>query len=459
MTTNNALTAADLPSEVTEFLNTTPRPQFVEVYIVDVNGLLRGKRLPVSQLPRLYDKGLCLPASTAVLDIYGQEVEATGMVMDTGDADHICRPVAGSLRPLPWAQRPSGQVLLEMNTPEGQPFIGDPRVVAAGALAQLQALGLTPVVATELEFRLFEADLDGSGHPRVPGQCSGVGQRSQLYGLDELNRLDALLADIEAACQAQGLPMDTIIAEQSEGQYEINLEHVDDALLAADHALLLKRTVKSCAQRHGLIASFMAKPFGDASGNGMHVHTSLVDAQGANVFNADGEPSKLLLQAVAGLLETMADATAVFAPYANSYRRFQPGSHAPMAPNWGIDNRTTALRLPLAEPNATRIEHRVAGADVNPYLALAVILGGMAYGIRNKLTPRPATQGNAYVQDAPTLPDAWGAALTRFENSGFIAECFGEQYQSWYAACKRQERERLRRIVPTSEYELYLQTV
>lgn len=459
MSTNDELSESELPVEVRSFMSCTPRPQFVEAFIVDINGLIRGKRLPISALPRLYKKGLSLPTSTAVLDIYGRGAEVTGLLRDTGDADHICKPVPRSLRALPWSKRPGGQLLLEMHTPEGEPFDGDPRVVAAGALQRLRTLGLTPVVATELEFQLFDAELTDNGYPRIPAQCSGSGQRSQIYGLDELNRLEALFADIDVACEAQGLPMDTVIAEQGEGQYEINLEHVDDALLAADHALLLKRTVKSCAQRHGLIASFMAKPFGDASGNGMHVHVSLQGEQGNNVFNAEGQPSELLMQAVAGLLDTMADATAIFAPYANSYRRFQPGSHAPMAATWGIDNRTTALRLPLAEPNAVRIEHRVAGADVNPYLVLAVILGGIEYGIRNRLTPPPETHGNAYAQDASMLPDAWGAALSCFEKSSFIADCLGTRYQSWYAACKRQEREQLRRVVPTSEYELYLQTV
>src|SRR5699024_10866318 len=233
------------------------------------------------------------------------EVEATGLIMDTGDADHMCVPVPGSLRALPWSPRPAAQLLLEMHAPDGSPFEGDPRVVAGRARQRLRSRGLTPVVATELEFRLFDADLDDSGCPCVPAQCSAAGRRSQLYGLDELGCLDELFADIETACEAQGLPMDTIIAEQSEGQYEINLQHVDEALLAADHAWLLKRTVKSCARRHGLAASFMAKPFGDASGNGMHVHVSLVDEQGNNVFNADGQPSELLLQAVAGLLQTM----------------------------------------------------------------------------------------------------------------------------------------------------------
>lgn len=452
-------TKCDLPPELHAFMDASPRPEFAEAFVVDINGILRGKRLPMTSLARVYDQGLCLPASTLLLDIRGQEVEATGMVLDTGDGDHYCWPVPGSLRPLPWSQRPGVQLFMQMFTPSEEPFAGDSRTVLARVLERLGRRGLTPVVATELEFRLFEPEPDARGVPRPAAQTSVNGGYSQLYGLDELNRLDTLLADIEAACAAQELPIDTLIAEQGEGQYEINLEHVPDALLAADQALLLKRTIKACAERHGMAASFMAKPYGDSSGNGLHIHTSLLDEQGDNVFTKAGQPSDLLMQAVAGLIETMADATALFAPHANSYRRFQPGSHVPLAATWGIDNRTTALRLPLSQPAATRIEHRVAGADANPYLVLAAVLAGMEHGISQALTPPPETRGDACEQAAPTLPDAWGAALTQFEQSAFVADYLGAEYQGWFAACKRQERETLRCIVPISEYELYLRTV
>ncbi|MDA3919538.1 MAG: glutamine synthetase family protein [Salinisphaera sp.] len=459
MATTSGDSRQDFPAEVQRFWHDAPNAQFIDAFIVDINGIARGKRLPISALARLYDNGICLPASTALLDIRGEEVEATGLAMETGDADHSCYPVPGSLRLIPWSTRPGGQLLLHMCTPSGTPFVGDPRTALGGALDKLRARGLTPVVATELEFRLFDADMDKRGRPRAARQSSAPGRRSQLYGLDELDRLDTLFADIEAACLAQNLPMDTLIAEQSEGQYEINLEHVPDALLAADYAVLLKRTVKACARRHGLAASFMAKPSDDSSGNGMHAHVSLLDSAGENVFTQDGQPSTQLLQAVAGLLDTMADATALFAPHANSYRRFQPGSHAPMASTWGSDNRTTALRIPLSAPAATRIEHRVAGADANPYLVLAAILGGIEHGLANELSPPPEIRGNAHGQRAPALPDAWGVALERFERSPFIADCLGADYQAWFTACKRQERDRLSRIVPASEYDLYLQTV
>lgn len=451
--------ASDLPAELQEFLKQTTNPAYIETYIVDVNGVMRGKRLPVTSIPKVYEEGLCLPASTLLLDIQGQDVEATGLITATGDRDHFCRAVPGSLRPVPWSRRSAGQLFLHAHTPAGQPFPGDPRTVLSSVLDRLKQRRLTPVVATELEFRLFDQEWGDNSIPKPAAGTSLRGWHSQLYGMDELDRLDALLAEIESACQELGLPLDTLIAEQGDGQYEINLEHVSDAMLAADQTILLKRTIKACAQSHGMLASFMAKPYGDSSGNGMHVHVSLIDEQGRNVFNDNGQPAELLTQAVAGLLATMTPATAIFAPHANSYRRFQPGNHAPMATTWGYDNRTTALRIPLAKPVAMRIEHRVSGADANPYLVLAVILAGMEHGMAEAMTPPPESQGDIGPQPERALPDAWGLALTHFEQSDFIAEYLGHDYQRWYSACKRQELETLRRIVPQAEYDLYLCTV
>src|SRR5699024_1626939 len=291
MANSTSTAQQELPAELQSFLAGSPRPEFAEAYVVDINGIMRGKRLPIGSLAKIYRNALCLPASTFLLDVQGDEVEGTGMVLETGDGDHYCHPVPGSLRPLPWSRRPGGQLFMQMFTAQGDPFAADSRTVLSRVLQRLQRRGLTPVVATELEFRLFEAEPDGRGIPRPAAQSVVRGWGSQLYGLDELNRLDDLLADIEQACADQHLPFDTLIAEQGDGQYEINLEHVPDVWLAADQARLLKRTIKACAEQHGLCASFMAKPYGDSAGNGLHVHASLLDEQGNNVLVSDGQPS------------------------------------------------------------------------------------------------------------------------------------------------------------------------
>ncbi len=448
------------PAEV--FLRAHPDVEVIEALLTDTNGVIRGKQLPVGVLPKLFKGGLRLPASVFALDIWGQDVEASGLIFETGDADRVCVPVPGSLRPVPWLKTPTAQLLLTMIEGDGRPFHADPRQVLAGVLEQYRRLDLTPVVATELEFYLFDARRDERGRPQLP-VSPVTGQRmfdSQLYGLDELQEFGEVFGAINRACVTQRIPTDTLIAEQAPGQYEINLVHVPDALAAADYAAMLKRVIKGVASAHRLTASFMAKPFGNRSGNGMHVHFSLLDRDGHNVFDDGSEQgSPVLRQAIAGLVATMADGMAVFAPNTNSYRRFQPGSHAPMAPAWGYDNRSTALRIPLADPAAMRIEHRVAGADANPYLTLATILAGALHGIEQRLEPPPATVGNAYAQHPRSLPDTWEHALERFENSDFIRERLGAGEQKIYSACKWQELFAFRRQVTPLEYDAYLRTV
>ncbi len=442
-------------SEVTRLLEAYPDLEYVEAFITDVNGMARGKRVPASALPRLFESGLCLPASTLVLDVWGNEVEETGLVFATGDADHPCYPVADSLRPLPWTEGRAGQLLLRMDDPQGQPYHADPRNRLASVAERFRRRGQRPVIATELEFRLFEPSNASDGAPQPPRRLDR-GTGSQLFGLDELDVMGEVFSAFDHACRGQGLPADTVIAEQSVGQYEVNLRHVDDPVLAADHAILLKRTIKAVARRHGLMASFMAKPFGDQAGNGLHVHASLLDDDGDNIFTDGTAPTRALHHAVGGLMETMNDAAVVFAPHANSWRRFQEGAHVPMGPTWGFDNRTTAVRVPLSSPAATRVEHRVAGADANPYLAVAAVLAGIDHGLTNALEPPPETRGSAFAQPTPGLPATWEHALERFDRSDFIGEYFGDAYRKLFSACKRQEQARFRRHIPSFEYDTYL---
>lgn len=446
-----------LPAAITEFLQRYPELEYIEAFLTDINGIARGKRLPAHALERLYRTGLCLPASTLLLDAWGQEVVATGLIFDTGDADLFCHPVEHGLRPLPWSDGRGAQVLLSMQDTSGRPYPADPRNILTGIMDRFRERGQTPVVATELEFRLFDAETGPDGMPQPLG---ALGQSaSQLFGLDELDILESLFGEIDRACREQDLPADTVIAEQSEGQYEVNLRHVVDPLLAADQAVLFKRTVKAVARRHGLIASFMAKPFGDQAGNGFHVHVSLLDDNGTNVLVDEQGETETLRHAIGGLTTTMGDVMAVFAPHANSWRRFQPYAHVPMAPTWGRDNRTTAVRIPLSSAAATRVEHRVAGADANPYLVVAAVLAGIDHGIMHGLEPSPETRGNAFEDGETSLPIHWDSALQAFGNSEFVAEYFGAEYRRLFKAVKRQELEAFRARVPQSEYETYLTIV
>lgn len=452
----------NLPDEVRRYLETHPDTRLIDAFLTDLNGIPRGKRLPRSYLHKLFTDGLCLPASTVALDIWGNEVLDSGLLFETGDADCRFVPVRGSLRPQPWCQTPTAQLLLQVDPTSTGPHHGDPRRVLASVVHRLIAMGLTPVVAVEMEFRLFDAVTDAGGRPRLPpSQRTGQTVRSaQLYGFDGFHEFEETFDHILRACEAQNVPVETMIAEQAPAHYEINLRHGADAVLAVDQAILLKRTIKNVASRHGLTACFMAKPFGDEPGNGMHIHFSLVDKDSRNVFDDDqGGDTVQLRQAVAGLLATMEDATAVFAPHANSYRRFQTHAHVPMAPTWGYDNRTVAVRVPLSNAGNTHIEHRVAGADANPYLVLAAVLAGAHAGIRQTLEPPAATEGDADSARVPTLPHTWSRALALFERSATLKDYLGADHVRVFTACKRQEIETFKRMVTLEEYHAYIKTV
>ncbi|WP_409049768.1 glutamine synthetase family protein, partial [Sphingomonas sp.] len=271
------------------------------------------------------------------------------------------------------------------------------------------------------------------------------------------------LDDLYTGADAQGIPLESAIAEYAAGQFELTLRHKPDALHACDDAIMYKRLVKATAAKHGLEATFMAKPFADSAGNGMHLHVSLLDDSGANAFAADEpEGSPLLRHAIGGMKALLADSFALFAPNANSYRRFRANSYAPVAPTWGVNNRTVSFRVPAGSPVSRHVEHRACGADANPYLAVAALLAAMHHGIAGKLDPGPAVVGNGYVaeaaSDADPMPANWFAAVDRFAASALMKEYLGARFVDVYSIVKRSEQDRYFAAVPETDYEWYLRT-
>jgi len=252
------------------------------------------------------------------------------------------------------------------------------------------------------------------------------------------------------------LPAKSAVSEYAPGQLEVNLGHVDAPLSAADHGFLLKRAVKAAARAEGLLATFMAKPLAGQSSSGLHVHVSLLDRDGANRFARD---ERALGHAIAGLQATMAEAMLLFAPNANSFRRLRPLSYAPTAPTWGHNNRTVALRVPAGAPSARRIEHRVAGADANPYLVLAAVLAGIHHGLTHELEPSAPIEGNAYAQVGPSLPLSWDRALEAFAGASVLNGYLGDAFCRLYRVCRAAERDRFADVVTPTEYAWYLNTV
>nr|WP_149893653.1 glutamine synthetase family protein [Roseibium aestuarii] len=442
-----------------EWLQERPEVETVFACVCDLNGTLRGKRLPVEQAAKILGGGLRMPLSILNVDIWGEDVERNELVFETGDADGICEFTGRPIVLISWTNRPSALAMLWMREENGDPFAGDPRRALARVVERYKALGLTPVVATELEFYLY----DPSGtQPEPP--CSPITQKrlgsDGALSLDELQHFDEFLDDVYDACAEQGIPADAAISENGAGQFEINMMHVDDALKAADDAVLFKRLVRGIARKHGLAATFMAKPYGVRSGSGFHVHFSLVDENGVNLFDNGGdEGTPLMLNAVAGLLATMQENTLTFAPHENSYRRLLPGAHAPTSVAWGYENRTAAIRIPGGSPKARRIEHRVAGADANPYLVLASILGGALIGIERKMEPEAPITGDAYSMKLDHLPLDWATAIEAFRRGKNVKDIYSKRLQTMLVESKIQELQRFARHVTDFEYDTYLEVV
>ncbi len=451
----------DPRSAAEKFLDDNPDVEVLEAFVIDVNGVPRGKWIPRERALDVLTNGLAMPRSVFALDVWGRDVNAAGLAEGTGDPDGLCLPVPGTLSRVTWLKRPTAQVLLNMFDGAGVHFHGNPRAVLANVLSQYAKLGLTPVAATEMEFYLIDPVRSALDPVRPPNSRDGrwhTGQ-TQVLSISELQDYEAVFADIAEACRAQNVPADTVVRENGPGQYELNLNHVPDAMKAADAAVLLKRIVKAVARKHDMDATFMAKPYGLQAGSGMHVHFSVLDETGANIFSNSGELSERLMHSVGGLLSYMPDSMAVFAPHANSYRRLKPSEHAPTYASWGVDNRSAAVRVIKAGEKATRIEHRVAGADTNPHLVLAMILKAALAGMTEKINPGAAISGDEHSVVHEPLPTNWDVAQQRFANSGFAITAFGAEYRKLYAACKKQELSEFSFRVTDVEYDAYIRTV
>lgn len=446
-------------ADPTAWLADRPEIETIFACICDLNGVMRGKRVPVDQLGKITSGALRMPLSLLGMDIWGEDIEGNELVWDTGDADGLCDFTGRPLSPVDWTSRPAAFAQLWMRQEDGTPFMGDPRRALAAVVDRYKALGLTPVVATELEFYVVDPSEAVPQPPRSPVTGKRLDSDGAL-SLDELQHFDAFLNEVYDACASQGIPADAAISENGAGQFEINLLHVDDPLEAADDAVLFKRLVRGIARKHGFAATFMAKPYGERAGSGMHVHFSLIDATGRNVFDDGGEKgTEILRHAIAGLMRTMQENALVFAPHENSFRRLLPGAHAPSALAWGYENRTAAIRIPGGSPKARRIEHRVAGADANPYLVLASILGGALLGIENQWQPPAPIVGDAYSLDLETLPPDWASAIDAFAKGPLIEEIYSKRLRRMFVQCKLQELRRFTRHVTEFEYHSYLEAV
>lgn len=446
------------PGKKTPSGNDTPSNLLIGV--CDLNGIYRGKRANINDLDTILKNGMRMPLSTIGADIWGTDVYANEQVFETGDSDGLCLPTERGAISHFWSHSPHIFIPATLFINDGQPFLADPRQALIHIANRFTERQQTPVAAMELEFYLVNNHLATPLGDAVEGRAVN---QAALLSIDALDELDSLIDEVYQAAASCDIELDATISESGPGQYEINLKHQNDIVALADNVLVLKRIIRQVAKKHRYIASFMAKPFGDESGNGLHTHISLIDSNGHNLFDDGSETgSKEMAYAVNGLLSTMSDSTLLFAPHGNSYKRLRPMSHAPTSISWGYDNRTTSIRIPGGDAKARRIEHRVAGADANPYLVLAALLAGIDEGLNQQQLPPAAIIGNAYEvseQSYSHIPSQWQDAIDVFSQSSFIKRYFDESLIRLLSACKRQEIETFAKHIGRFEYATYLESV
>ena len=445
-------------SEAKAFLDANPSVRWIDLFTYDLNGIPRGKRLRRDDLVSAAQDGILIPGSVYIMDPRGNCIEETGRLWETGDPDLHSRIVAGTLTTVPTNGGTHAQAVIDV---KGNNDIA-PRSILADQAAKFKSSGLTPVVAVELEFYVMAPRKNGAFQLNTPAGLSANPDWPKTFEFQDMDLLGPFIDDVYRICEAQGLPVDAVMQESGPGQFEINLKHRADPVAAALDGLLLKRAVKAAAHAHNVEATFMAKPHHEWTGSGLHIHVSLIDANGNNIFASNGpakEPAEPLTPAfsyaLGGLLKTMPDFMAIWAQSANAYRRYVPKSYVSMAPHWGFNNRTVALRVPGGSVKATRVEHRVAGADANPYLVVAAILAGIQHGMTNKIDCGPCVKGNSEDLNVPSLPTAWVNALDIFGKSPVVREAFGEGFQHVFTQLKQVERSEFERVVTPLDHEWY----
>jgi len=428
----------------------------LETFIVDVNGHALGKRIPIAQGRRTFESGISFSACAPILDCQGRGHDPAGIGGSDGDPDGTALPLADNLCRVPWAKAPTAQVMCEMRRFDTRaPLWFDPRVILQRVISECAAQGIRAVVACELEFYLVDRGRTEQGKLKLAAnsRTRAAPRRPMNLSLECLEDSADFLSQVVTAAKAQSIPLAGSVAEYGLGQYEVNLRHVPDPLLAADHAVLLKRLVRGIARTNGIDATFMAKPFLDQPGSGLHVHISLIDEEGGSRFSAPGG-DELLQEAVAGMQVLMFDSIALFAPNFNSHRRFM-GPFVPTAATWGYNNRTVAMRIPAAGGPDLRIEHRVAGADASPHLVVAAILAGVLHGITNRLRPSAPTYGCAQGGQDPVFPAGLLNALERMERSDVLSQYIPKPYIEAYAQLKRGEYHALCAQMSPRELDFY----
>ncbi len=436
--------------------NDHPEIDTVSAGFIDISGIWRGKRLPIGQLGKIMKGEMKLPFSAAGLDIWGADPASSELVYGAGDADAICLPINNNVLKRDWLKKPGAFVPLSLFHDDLTPFMADPRHVLEDVLKKLAAKNLFPQAAFELEFYV----VDPSKMPLEPIDPEtgpiNFGFENVL-SLRELDALQPIFDDIYSACDDCNVEVDTLISESGQGQFEVNFKHKKDLLAAADEVVIFKTILRDVFNKYDMDVSFMAKTFPEEAGSGMHLHFSMLDQKGVNLFDDGGDQgTEIMKHAVAGVIKTMPDLQLIFAPHLNSYRRFTAQSHAPTHLAWAYDNRMVAVRIPASSPSNRRIEHRVAGSDANPYLVLAAVLGGAHLGIENQWQPSAPLQSLDELEEATSLALSWDHAIRKFNASEHNKTIFPAIFLELMRDIKISEMNRFKSQISTFEYQTYM---
>ena len=425
----------------------------VEAFLPDMAGVARGKLMAADSFGSGDTK---MPEGIFGQTITGQYVKDEANVEDR---DMVLEPDASTLRVVPWAASPAASIFMDCFKKDGTPVATSPRQVLKNVLSLYEEQGWTPVVAPEVEFYLISATQEEGEEVEPPdGRLGRTEAANQPFSIDAMNEYDPFINQVYEFCEAQDIRIDTLSQEMGPAQFEINFDH-GDAVQLSDQVLLFKRTVKEAAILHGMYATFLARPLSEEAGSALHIHQSVVDKDGNNIFSLeDGEASNYFGWYIGGLQKYMPHALLLFAPYSNSYRRFLSYWSSPVNLEWAVDNRTCGLRVPDSGPEARRVENRLAGSDVNPYLAMAGTLACGYLGMMEKVKPRDAIEGSAY--DLPfTLHRHLYSALDAFENSAEMRRVPGDSFVNLYSLLKTDEYREFQEIVTQWERDILMYNV
>ena len=424
----------------------------VECIFPDMAGSSKGKILPVNRfIKSLEEQSLKLADSVLGQTVSGSWIDESE-VIDYVEEDVIMIPDISTLRKIPWNKEPTALIICDLYNNSVSPSQIAPRQILKNIINVLNEKDMAAIVAPELEFYLCEQNLDPDLPLKTPVGKSGRREMSsQAFGVDAVNEFDKITDDIYDYCEALGIGVDTLVHESGPAQIEINLNH-GNPLELADQAFMFKRAVRQVALKHGVHATFMAKPYSSQPGSSMHIHQNLISTKtNENLFSdKEGNNTSLFLNYIGGLQEYLPDAMLFFAPYVNSYRRFVIDASAPINTHWGLENRTVGFRVPSSKGVSRRVENRIPGSDTNPDLAIAASLACGYLGIKEEIEPEKPIVGSAF-ERRHNIPKYLPDALKRLKISDTLSEILGKEFITLYTELKQTEHDAYQKVISAWE--------